>query len=251
ERQVDGRDYRVLVVGGEVVAATERMPAHVVGDGTSSVTALVERVNADTRRGDGHGNLLTRIRVDDAVSEILAQQGLSPDSVPEPGRVVWLRHNANLSTGGTARDVTDRMHPDVRDICVRAAALVGLDIAGVDLRLTDIAAPPPNDGDPAAGGIIEVNAGPGLRMHLAPSEGEPRPVGEAIVDALFPAGDDGRIPIAVVTGTNGKTTVARLTAHLLAACGLCVGLTTTDGVSIGGRTVQRADATGAQSAQMV
>lgn len=251
ERQVDGRDYRVLVVGGEAIAATERVPAYVVGDGVSSVAALVDGVNTDARRGDGHGNLLTRIRIDDVAREILAQQDLSPDSVPEAGRVVWLRHNANLSTGGTARDVTDRMHPDVRDICVRAAALVGLDIAGVDLRLADISAPLPFDGDPAAGGIIEVNAGPGLRMHLAPAEGEPRPVGEAIVEALFPAGDDGRIPIAAVTGTNGKTTVARLTAHLLAACGLCVGLTTTDGVSIGGRTVQRADATGPQSAQIV
>ncbi len=252
ERQVDGRDYRVLVVGGRAVAATERLPARVVGDGGTSVAALVDRENADSRRGDGHANVLTRLRFDDeAAAELLARQDLSSGSVPEAGRTVWLRRNANLSTGGTATDVTDRMHPDVADLCVRAAAVVGLDIAGIDLRLPDIAEPPAVDGDPARGGVIEVNAAPGLRMHLAPSAGQPRAVGDAIVDALFEPGDDGRIPTVAVTGTNGKTTVARLIAHLLAGTGLRVGLTTTDGVSIGGRMVQRGDATGPQSARVV
>jgi cyanophycin synthetase len=251
ERQVDGRDYRVLVVGGRAVAATERLPARVVGDGEASVAALIDRENADSRRGDGHANVLTRLRLDDDASELLAHQDLTPDAVPEQGRTVWLRRNANLSTGGTASDVTDRMHPDAADLCVRAAAVVGLDIAGVDLRLPDIADPPPADGDAARGGIIEVNAGPGLRMHLAPSAGQPRAVGDAIVGALFPPGDDGRIPTVAVTGTNGKTTVARLIAHLLAGTGLRVGLTTTDGVSVGGRMVQRGDATGPHSARVV
>lgn len=252
ERQIDGRDYRVLVVAGKAVAATERIPAHVVGDGTSSVAALVDQVNADTRRGDGHATALTRLRIDEVTVELLAEQGYTPDSVPPPGQTVWLRRNANLSTGGTAVDVTDLMHPDVSELCGRAAALVGLDLAGVDLRLWDIAAPlPTNGGDPTAGGIIEVNSGPGLRMHLAPSAGESRPVGEAIVDALFPDGDTGRIPTVAITGTNGKTTVARLTAHLLAGAGLRVGLTCTDGVFIGNRLVNRGDNTGPHSARMV
>ncbi|WP_213455168.1 cyanophycin synthetase [Rhizomonospora bruguierae] len=249
ERQVPGRDYRVLVVGGRPIAATERLPAHVVGDGRTPVAGLVERENADPRRGDGHANVLTRLSLDGPAVELLAQQGCAPESVPGAGQTIWLRRNANLSTGGTAADVTDRMHPEVAHLCGRAASVVGLDIAGVDLRLLDIAEPPPDTG--ADGGIIEVNAGPGLRMHLAPSDGPARPVGEAIVDSLFPGGGDGRVPTVAVTGTNGKTTVARLTAHLLAGSGLRVGLTTTEGVSIDGRLVQRGDATGPASARVV
>jgi cyanophycin synthetase len=253
ERQLAGRDYRVLVVAGEVVAAAERIAAHVVGDGRRTVAELIDRTNSDPRRGAGHSRVLTRITVDDASMRVLERQGVALGSVPAAGREVWLRDTTNLSTGGTSHDVTDRVHPDVVRLCLRVAGLVGLDIAGVDLRLPDIAEPlPPVDhGREVAGGVIEVNAMPGLRMHLAPVRGRARDVGDAIVRAMFPAGSDGRIPVAAVTGTNGKTTVARLTAHLLADTGLRVGLTTTDGVSIDGRTIYRADATGPLSAQMV
>ncbi|MEU7908187.1 cyanophycin synthetase [Actinoplanes sp. NPDC049118] len=253
ERQLPGRDYRVLVVAGEVVAAAERLAAHVVGDGESTVAGLVASTNADPRRGEGHTRVLTRIALDDHALALLDRQDCTPATVPAAGRQVWLRDNANLSTGGTGSDVTERVHPDVAALCLRVAALVGLDIAGIDLRLGDIAAPlpPPDDPERITGGVIEVNAAPGLRMHLAPVRGRSRDVGDAIVRAMFPGGSDGRIPTAAVTGTNGKTTVARLTAYLLAGTGLRVGLTTTDGVSIGGRTVHLGDATGPLSAQMV
>ncbi|ROP33258.1 cyanophycin synthetase [Couchioplanes caeruleus] len=253
ERQLPGRDYRVLVVAGEVVAAAERTAAHVVGDGQHTVAELVARINADPRRGPGHSRALTRITLDDAASAVLARQDCTVDSVPAAGRQVWLRDNANLSTGGTGCDVTDRVHPDVARLCLRVAAVVGLDVAGIDLRLPDIAAPVPPAGDPdeVTAGVIEVNAVPGLRMHLSPVRGRARDVGDAIVRAMFPGGSDGRIPVAAVTGTNGKTSVARMAAHLLAGAGMQVGLTTTDGVSIDGRGVYRGDATGPRSAQMV
>ncbi|UQU67156.1 cyanophycin synthetase [Couchioplanes caeruleus] len=253
ERYLPGRDYRVLIVAGEVVAAAERIAAHVVGDGESTVAQLVERTNADPRRGTGHSRVLTRIDLDDTAATVLQRQGCTADSVPEAGRQVWLRDNANLSTGGTGHDVTDRIHPDVARMCRRVAAVAGLDIAGIDLRLGDIAAPVPPVGDPddVTGGVIEVNAVPGLRMHLSPVHGRSRDVGDAIVRAMFPGGSDGRIPTVAVTGTNGKTSVARMAAHILAGKGLRVGLTTTDGVSIDGRTVHRGDATGPRSAQMV
>jgi cyanophycin synthetase len=251
ERQWSGRDYRVLVVAGEVAAAAERIAAHVVGDGVHNVAELVELTNADPRRGLGHSRVLTRIALDDTAQRVLARQDCTVVTVPAAGREVWLRDNANLSTGGTSRDVTDRMHPEVARLCLRVAALVGLDIAGIDLRLADIADPVPPTGDHVTGGVIEVNAVPGLRMHLAPDQGRPRDVGDAIVRAMFPGGSNGRIPSVAVTGTNGKTTVARLIAHLLAGTGLRVGLTSTDGVSIDGRLIHRADATGPRSAQMV
>ncbi|AGZ44450.1 cyanophycin synthetase [Actinoplanes friuliensis] len=253
ERQLDGRDYRVLIVAGEVVAAAERVAAHVIGDGQNTVAGLVARTNADPRRGDGHARVLTRISLDDHAHLVLDRQNLTPDSVPAAGRQVWLRDNANLSTGGTGTDVTDLVHPDVARLCLRVAALVGLDIVGIDLRLEDIAAPVPPSGEPGLilTGVIEVNAVPGLRMHLAPVHGRSRDVGDAIVRAMFPAGSDGRIPTVAITGTNGKTTVARLTACLLGGTGLRIGLTTTEGVSIDGRTVHRGDATGPRSAQMV
>lgn len=253
ERHLPGRDYRVLVVAGEVVAVAERIPAHVVGDGESTVAELVARTNADPRRGAGHSRVLTRITLDDLTDAVLARQDCTLGTVPAAGSTVWLRDNANLSSGGTGRDVTDRLHPDVARLCLRVAALVGLDVAGIDLRLPDIAAPVPPTGDPdeITAGVIEVNAVPGLRMHLAPVQGRSRDVGDAIVRAMFPGGSDGRIPVAAVTGTNGKTSVARMAAYLLAGGGLRVGLTTTDGVSLDGRTVYRGDATGPRSAQMV
>jgi len=182
---------------------------------------------------------------------LLTAQGLTVGSVPTEGQVVWLRRNANLSTGGTSRDVTDLVHPDVAALCERVAGLLGLDIAGVDLRLPDVAAPPPaDDAEPGAGGVVEVNAAPGLRMHLEPTEGRPRDIGPAIVDLLFPTGQ-GRIPTIAVTGTNGKTSVSRLAAHIIGGTGRRVGVTTTDGVYVGGRLVQRADATGPRSARLV
>ena len=253
ERQLGGRDYRVLVVAGEVVAAAERLPAGVSGDGHSTVAQLIEVTNADPRRGAGHSRVLTRIAVDDAVLRTLARHGHTLDTVPAAGAVVVLRDNANLSSGGTSHDVTEQVHPDVLRLCLRVTALVGLDIAGIDLRLPDIAAPLPPAGvdDEVTAGVIEVNAVPGLRMHLAPVRGRAHDVGDAIVRAMFPGGSDGRIPTVSVTGTNGKTTVARLTAHLLADTGMRIGLTTSDGVSIDGRTIFRADATGPLSAQMV
>ncbi|MFC7531285.1 cyanophycin synthetase [Actinoplanes sp. GCM10030250] len=253
ERQLSGRDYRVLVVAGEVVAAAERIAAHVVGDGRATVRELVERTNTDPRRGIGHSRALTRITLDDTSARVLRGQGHEPESVPAAEEVVWLRENANLSTGGTSRDVTDQLHPDVTRLCQRVAALVGLDIAGIDLRLPDIAAPVPPIGEPEqiTAGVIEVNAVPGLRMHLAPVHGRARDVGDAIVRAMFAGGSDGRIPTVAVTGTNGKTTVTRLTAHLLRGNGTRVGVTSTDGVVIDGRTVHVSDATGPRSAQMV
>jgi cyanophycin synthetase len=253
ERQLPGRDYRVLVVAGAVVAAAERIAAHVVGDGESTVAELVERANADPRRGAGHSRVLTRIALDEVAVAVLTKQQRTTATVPAAGQRVWLRANANLSTGGTSRDVTERLHPDVTRLCLRVAALIGLDVAGIDLRLTDIAEPLPPSGDPdeVRGGVIEVNAVPGLRMHLAPVQGRARDVGDAIVRAMFPGGSDGRIPTVAVTGTNGKTTVARMTAFLLAGGGLRIGLATTDGVSVDGRMIHRADATGPRSAQMV
>jgi cyanophycin synthetase len=253
ERQLAGRDYRVLVVDGEIVAAAERIAAHVVGDGEHTVAELIEATNADPRRGEGHARVLTRLAVDDVVTGVLARQGCKLETVPAAGREVWLRDNANLSTGGTSRDVTDLLHPDVRRLCLRVAALVALDVAGIDLRLPDIAEPLPPTGEPdrVTAGLIEINAVPGLRMHLAPVQGRAREVGDAIVRAMFPAGSDGRIPTISVTGTNGKTSVVRIAAHLLAGTGLTVGMTCSEGVSIDGRTIYEGDATGPVSAQMV
>ncbi len=250
EAFVTGLDYRVLVVDGRAVAAARLRPASVTGDGIHDVAALVHQANTDPRRGEGHSRPLTRIELDSTVLAQLAEQGLGPGSVPGPGQVVTLRRNGNLSTGGTSTDVTDLMHPAVAAMCVRAAAAVGLDVCGIDLRLPDIAVPA--DGGPAgSGAVIEVNASPGLRMHLAPSAGRPRDVATPIIDRLYPPGAPARIPIVSVTGTNGKTTTVRMISHILAQAGLVVGTTSTDGVSIGGSRVCHGDASGARSAAMV
>ena len=248
EKFIKGADYRLLVIGGKLVAAARRDPAHVVGDGTSTVAQLVEAVNRDPRRGEGHASVLTRIRLDDPIARaVLLEQGHSPDSVPPAGSRVLIRRNANLSTGGTAEDVTDRVHPDVAARAVDAARVIGLDIAGVDLVAEDVDRPL----EQAGAAVVEVNAGPGLRMHLEPSTGTPRAVGRAIVDMLFPAGEDGRIPVVAVTGTNGKTTVSRMIAHVLAASGRRVGLTCTDGIYVEGRRIVAWDCSGPQSARSV
>ncbi len=251
ERYVAGIDYRVLVVDGRVVAAAQLRPAAVTGDGVHDIGALVGIANASPRRGDGHARPLTRIVLDSQVLGHLAAQGLHPGSVPDPGTVVTLRRNANLSTGGTSTDVTDLVHPEVAAMCCRAAAAVGLDVCGIDVRLADIAAPVLSGSDGPGGAVIELNAAPGLRMHLAPSAGRPRDVAGAIIDRLYPPGAAARVPVVAVTGTNGKTTTVRMIGHILGQAGLHVGMATTDGVYSGGRLVYRADASGPRSAEMV
>ncbi|MCA3237438.1 MAG: cyanophycin synthetase [Curvibacter sp.] len=247
ERFLPGNDYRLLVVGNKLVAAARRDPPTVVGDGEHTIRQLVEEVNRDPRRGTGHSTSLTKIRFDDIATACLAGQGLGPDSVPAKGRRVALRHNANLSTGGTATDVTDDVHPDVAYRAIIAAKMVGLDICGVDMVCDSILKPLEEQG----GGIVEVNAAPGLRMHLSPSYGKGRPVGEAIMSTLFAEGETGRIPVVAVTGTNGKTTTVRLIAHLLGQRHACVGMTSTDGVYIGGERIDTGDCSGPKSARNV
>jgi cyanophycin synthetase len=247
EQFLPGHDFRLLVVGDKLVAAARRDPPFVIGDGRHTVRQLVDQVNADPRRGDGHATSLTRIRLDDIALGRLQQQGLGPDDVPAAGQRVVLRNNANLSTGGTATDVTDEVHPDVAARAVAAARMVGLEICGVDAVCETVSVPM----EAQRGGVVEVNAAPGLRMHLAPSYGKPRAVGEAIVERLYASGDDGRIPVVAVTGTNGKTTVTRLTAHLLAASGLRVGMTLTDGVWVDGHLIDTGDCSGPKSARKV
>jgi cyanophycin synthetase len=247
ERFIPGADFRLLVVNGHLVAAARREPASVVGDGVSSVWQLVEAANADPRRAAGHGAALTRLVLDAAALAIVAEQGFSPDGVPPHGMRVLIRRNGNLSTGGTATDVTDEVHPQVAARAVDAARMVGLDVAGIDILAHDIARPL----EEQAGAVVEVNAGPGLRMHVEPSNGRPRPVGEAIVDLMFPAGETGRIPIVAVTGTNGKTTTARLIARILETAGNSVGMACTDGIYSAGRRIETGDCSGPASARTI
>lgn len=247
ERYIRGRHYRIVVVGQRVVAASERLPAQVVGDGVRTVSELVAAVNADPLRGEEHERPLTRIKIDVVAELVLAKQRLTPASVPAAGQVVLLRENANLSTGGTAIDVTDRVHPMNRDLALRIARLIGLDVCGVDIVMDDIAQPLSE----TTGAVIEVNAAPGIRMHHYPAQGRPREVAGAIIDHLFPPGSDGRIPIVAVTGTNGKTTVTRMISRMLAAKGLRVGTATTDGVFIDDRLVWPGDNTGPRSARLI
>jgi len=250
EAYVPGADFRVLVIDGEVSAAAQLRPPAVTGDGARTIGELIDELNADPLRGDGHSRSLTKVGLDDAVLTHLAAQGLDPATVPVGGQEVSLRRNGNLSTGGTSKDVTGMVHPDIAELCRRAAHVAGLDVCGIDLRCEDIAAPLFGPGRPGAA-VIELNACPGLRMHLAPAEGQGRDVAAAIVDKLFPPGTQARIPVVSVTGTNGKTTTTRMIAHILRQAGLRTGLTCTDGVWIGDRCILEADASGPRSAEIV
>ncbi|ATQ79135.1 cyanophycin synthetase [Massilia violaceinigra] len=243
ERFLKGRDYRVLVTGNKVAAASWRRPPHVTGDGESTIRQLVAVENSSPARGEGHTNILTTIPLDDIALEVLHKQGMDADSVVPAGTVVELRGNANLSTGGTAEDVTDLLPRSTVQICIRAARTIGLDVAGIDIVCEDIAKPLAAQG----GGIIEVNAAPGIRMHQYPSAGTPRDAGDAIVESMF-AGSDGRIPLIAVTGTNGKTTTTRLIEHAARKTGLTTGMTTTEGVYINGELTMEGDCTGYHSA---
>ena len=243
----EGFDHRILVVNGEVVAVSQRVPGHVVGDGKQTIRALVDVVNSDPRRGVGHEKVLTKIEIDDQAERLLKLAGITLDTVLAEGEVFALRATGNLSTGGTAVDKTDVIHPDNTDIATRAAKVVGLDIAGIDLICKDISKSVREHG----GAIVEVNAAPGFRMHLAPTEGTPRNVAGPVVDMLFPQGIPARIPMAAITGTNGKTTTSRMVAHILKMAGKRVGLTTTDGIYVDGERVLKGDMTGPWSARVV
>jgi cyanophycin synthetase len=242
-----GQDYRILVIDGRVVAVSRRVPGHVVGDGRHTIAELVEIVNADPRRGIGHEKVLTRLEIDDQARRLLSVAGLTLESVPDEGQVVYLRSTGNLSTGGTAIDCTDILHEDNRQMAERAVKAIGLDVGGVDFISPDIT----RSYKEVGGAIVEINAAPGFRMHLAPTEGKPRDVAGPVIDMLFPRGNRFRIPIAAITGTNGKTTTTRMVGHILKLSGYKVGMATTDGVYIDGVRTVRGDMTGPWSSQLV
>jgi cyanophycin synthetase len=247
ERYISGHDYRMLVVGNKLVAAARREPPQIIGDGVHSIRQLVDQINRDPMRGEGHVTSLTKIRLDEISLVHLSAQGFTAESIPEEGARVVLRNNANLSTGGIATDVTDDVHPEMAARVVAAAQVVGLDICGVDVVCDNVMLSLEEQG----GGIIEVNAAPGLRMHLQPSFGKARAVGEAIVDNMFVTGNDGCIPVIAVTGTNGKTTTARLIANVLDKDNKRVGLACTDGVYIDGQCIDTGDCSGPKSAKNI
>ena len=247
ETYVTGKDYRCLVIDGRIAAIAERVPAHVVGDGTLTITELVDKTNADPRRGVGHEKVLTKIKVDQAAVDLVAQQGFGMDDVPQPGEMIKLTLTGNMSTGGISIDRTLEAHPENIEIAEEAARVIGLDIAGIDFIAPDITQPVRETG----GAICEVNAAPGFRMHTHPTVGDPQYIAKPVIDMLFPPGSPSRIPIVAVTGTNGKTTTSRMIAHIFKGIGRKVGMTSTDGVVIDERLVIRADASGPRSAKMV
>jgi len=248
EKYIVGEDYRLLVINNILVAAAKRTPAHVIGDGSSTIKELVEEVNRDPRRGYGHENVLTQITINDLTNTLLAAKGYTQDSIPAKDERIILKDTANLSTGGTAEDVTDIVHPSNVSMAERISKIIDLDICGIDIMTTDISQPL----EDTNGAVLEVNAGPGFRMHLAPTSGLPRNVAAPVVDKLFPIyGDTGRIPIIAVTGTNGKTTTTRLIAHIAKLRGHRVGYTTSDGVYIQNRLLMKGDCTGPASAEFV
>lgn len=247
ERYYRGRDHRVLVVNGKVVAVAERVPAHVVGDGKSTISELIDQTNRDPARGVGHDNVLTRIEVDRTSLQLLDKQGYTLDSIPKRDSFCQLRATANLSTGGIAIDRTDEIHPENIWLCQRVVKTIGLDIAGIDIVTEDISRPLRE----TEGVVVEVNAAPGFRMHVCPSQGIARNVAAPVLDMLFPPGTSSRIPIVAVTGTNGKTTTTRLIAHIFKQTGQTIGYTTTDGTYIGDYMVEKGDNTGPQSAELI
>jgi cyanophycin synthetase len=247
EKFITGLDHRVLVVNYKFVAAAIRKPASVTGDGKHTIQELIDITNKDPRRGYGHEKTLTSIKVDDFTRDILDKKGLTLESVLKQGEELWLKPTANLSTGGTATDVTDYVHPDNIFMCERIARIIGLDICGIDIMAPSLSEPIQNNG----GAILEVNAAPGFRMHIDPAEGLPRNVAEPVIDMLYPPGTSARIPIIAITGTNGKTTTTRLMAHMVKAMGYKVGYTTTDGVYIQNQMMMRGDCTGPVSAEFV
>jgi cyanophycin synthetase len=247
ERFYTGRDHRVLVINGKVVAVAERIPAHVIGDGTSTLAELIESTNRDPRRGEGHDNVLTKIELDRTSWDLLDKKGYNLETVLSLGEICYLRATANLSTGGVAVDRTDAMHPENVWLAQRVVKIIGLDIAGIDIVTSDISKPLRE----MDGVIVEVNAAPGFRMHICPSEGIPRNVAEPVIEMLFPPGTPSRVPIVAITGTNGKTTTTRLIAHIFKQTQQIVGYTTTDGTYIGDYLVEPGDNTGPQSAQLI
>ena len=247
ESFVTGFDHRMLVVNGQLVAVAKRVPGHVVGDGAHTIAELVEIVNADPRRGVGHEKVLTKLQFDEQAERLMEKAGYTKETVLPEGETFFLRSTANLSTGGTSIDLTDACHPDNRDMAVRAVQAVGLDVGGVDFLSDDVT----RSWREVGGAIVEVNAAPGFRMHVAPSEGTPRDVAGPVMDMLFPPGTPSRVPIAAITGTNGKTTTTRMLAHILKSGGAAVGMTTSDGVYIDGTLTVKGDMTGPTSARMV
>ncbi|RZJ34157.1 MAG: cyanophycin synthetase [Flavobacterium sp.] len=247
EKFITGFDFRVLVINNKLVAAAKRVPAHVIGDGEKNISQLIEIVNQDPRRGYGHENVLTEITVDRDTLDLLEKEEYTLETVPAKDEIVYLKSTANLSTGGTSVDVTDMMHPENIFLCERISRVIGLDICGVDIMAENLTQPLKATG----GVILEVNAAPGFRMHLAPSEGLPRNVAAPVIDMLFPPGKPSRIPIIAVTGTNGKTTTTRLLAHIVKNNGYKVGFTTSDGIYIQNHMMEKGDTTGPISAEYI
>lgn len=247
ERYISGKNIRLLVVNGKFVAASERLPAHVVGDGSHTIRELIDQENRNPLRGHGHEKPLTKIPIDAVVNQTLQRQNITFSHIPNLGEIVILRDSANLSTGGVAVDITHQLHPQYCLYAERAARVVGLDVCGIDMIVPDAT----QSCDPLQCAIIEINASPGIRMHHFPTSGQARGVGEAIVESLYPNGALSRIPVVTVTGTNGKTTTTRLIGHGVAKLGKTVGMTTTGGIFIGGQEVVSGDTTGPNSARIV
>ncbi|MEK7855929.1 MAG: cyanophycin synthetase, partial [Acidobacteriota bacterium] len=247
EKQLQGSDFRALIVNNRLIAVAERVPAHVTGDGKHTIQELIDETNSDSRRGYGHENVLTQIDIDNQTLRCIRKAGYELETVLSKNERLFLKTTANISTGGTAIDVTDEVHPENVFLFERIARIIGLDVAGVDVIAPNVSEPLRENG----GGIIEVNAAPGFRMHLSPSEGIGRNVAEHVIDMLFPPGAPSRIPIFAITGTNGKTTTTRLIAHILRNSGRTVGFTTTDGTYIGNEQIVQGDNTGPVSAQLV
>ena len=247
EKFITGFDFRVLIIDNKLVAAAKREPAHIKGDGVRSIQELIEETNKDPRRGYGHENVLTQIDVDRDTTDLLGKLNYTLDTIPKKNEVVYLKSTANLSTGGTSIDVTDMMHPENIFLCERISRVIGLDVCGVDIMAKNLTQPLKENG----GCILEVNAAPGFRMHLAPSEGLPRNVAAPVIDMLYPPGKPSRIPIIAVTGTNGKTTTTRLLAHIVKNNGYKVGFTTSDGIYIQNHMMEKGDTTGPISAEYI